>query len=395
VAFASLAVGHGCVADETPVGTTQTEDLREIQIDCSINGGASSFAEVRDLVYGGDPGFVNNTYPWDDLPRRGAPLHGLFDVITGVLSNDCSQIVQCDREWRDNRLGHDKIIHAPGICASATWVIEDGVGTHLDAGGSSQPYSGLFASGTKVNGMVRLSSATNVVAPDAWILPASWAVAVKLFPAPADEPNRRVRSVNFSMFDQNGVSGTRSREMLRPDEDGSHYFVNWLYGDSFGARTMISSLDKFVRPHTHNGESLGKQLRLQAIDTLALVTQDGQPIATSDAHYPTVIKLQLASSVPRLDDVAHRFDVGLLQSLNNDFRKQLLAYADGEIVFDIIADRRAEGPDALRSAGSDQRIGTLTLNHMVVSDLCDMDLTFQHRRNGEVFTGWAPSPDEE
>jgi hypothetical protein len=183
--------------------------------------------------------------------------------------------------------------------------------------------------------------------------------------------------------------------MLRPDEDGSHYFVNWLYGDSFGARTMISSLDKFVRPHTHNGESLGKQLRLQAIDTLALVTQDGQPIATSDAHYPTVIKLQLASSVPRLDDVAHRFDVGLLQSLNNDFRKQLLAYADGEIVFDIIADRRAEGPDALRSAGSDQRIGTLTLNHMVVSDLCDMDLTFQHRRNGEVFTGWAPSPDEE
>jgi hypothetical protein len=394
-AVVSILVGYGCaLEEEQPVATTQTEDLTEVQMDCSINEGVSSFEEIRELVYGGDPGFVNNTYPWNRLPKRGAPLSALFDVITGGLSRDCSQIMQCSRDWRDNQEGHDKIIHAPGICASATWSIDDGTGVNLVSGGEAQPYTGLFASGTKVNTIVRLSTATNVVKPNPWTLTAAWSIGVKLFPAPADQPDTPVRTVNFAMFDQNGVAGTRSHEMLRPDDDGHHFFANWLYGDGFAARTMISTLDKFVKPHTHNGESVGKQLRLQALDSLALVTQDGQDVDKSAAHYPTVIKLQLAESVPYLDEVSDRIDTGWFHTLNNDFRKQLLAYNDGEIVFDIIADRAAEGPDALRSAGGEQRIGTLTLDRMVVSDLCDQDLTFQHSRNGEVFTAWTPTPDE-
>ncbi len=296
-------------------------------------------------------------------------------------------------EWRENLEGRDKIIHAPGVCASATWSIDAGSGYHV-AAGSDQPYTGLFASGTKIDGIVRLSTATNVVKPKSWPLKAAWSIGVKLFPAPADQPNKTVRSVNFAMFDQNGVSGTRSSEMLRPDGGGSHFFANWLYGDGIGARTMISALGKYVRPHTNMGESLGTQLRLQALDTLALVTQEGADVALGDAYYPTIIKLQLADSVPFLDEVSDRLDLGFWDTLSNDFRKQLLAYNDGEIVFDIIADTRAEGPDALPGADTSQRIGTLTLDRMVVSDMCDLDLTFKHSRNGKVFTGWAPSPSD-
>jgi hypothetical protein len=76
--------------------------------------------------------------------------------------------------------------------------------------------------------------------------------------------------------------------------------------------------------------------------------------------------------------------------LERDFRDQLLSYRDGEIVFDVIADNDAAGPMAVRAAGLDHRIGKLRLDHMAVSDVCDRRLTFQHRRSGEVFSGWRP-----
>ena len=75
---------------------------------------------------------------------------------------------------------------------------------------------------------------------------------------------------------------------------------------------------------------------------------------------------------------------------NRSARIALINYKDGEIVFDVIADNDAKGPAALRPLGADHRIGRLTVDHMVASDVCDRQLSFKHRRNGEVFTGWRP-----
>ena len=39
--------------------------------------------------------------------------------------------------------------------------------------------------------------------------------------------------------------------------------------------------------------------------------------------------------------------------------------------------------------------GTTQFLHLAVSDVCDKQLSFQHRRSGEVFTGWRPGDGRE
>jgi hypothetical protein len=213
-----------------------------------------------------------------------------------------------------------------------------------------------------------------------------WSIGIKLFPVAADETTTATKTVQLVMFDQNGVAGTFSEEALFSDDPSRpHFFVNWLYGNDVFALSSVAIFNKFVVPHEHLGEPLAKQARLQAIDEVARVTLGGAEVPIEKAHYPSILKITLNPSTPRVADFAED-----PAALADDFRKQLLSYQDGEIVFDLIADTNAQGPDAMRTVGSDQKIGQLVLDAMVVSDVCDHHLTFQHRRNGQVFTGWRP-----
>jgi hypothetical protein len=190
------------------------------------------------------------------------------------------------------------------------------------------------------------------------------------------------------MFDQNGVDGTSSPEMLRSEDPSQpHFFSNWLFGNGVFAAASLTIFNRFVTPHMQLGHPIKQEARLQALDEVARTTSTGDDVPIESAHYPSILKIQLADTTPTLAQVASRA-AGV--DLSRDFRDQLLAYADGEIAFDVIADNEAQGPAALRRAGAEARIGGLRLDHMVVSDVCDKLLSFRHRRNGEVFTGWRP-----
>jgi hypothetical protein len=176
--------------------------------------------------------------------------------------------------------------------------------------------------------------------------------------------------------------------MLRSDDPGRpHFFMNWLFGSDPLALASITIFNRFVEPHRNRGAELERQARLQAIDEVGSVSVGGGSIALDSVHYPSILKLMLSEDVPTLDEVAARAS-GV--RLDDDFRNQLLSYRDGEIVFDIIGDNFADGPEVMRTVGATQRIGRLTLDRMVVSDVCDNHLTFKHRRFGEVFSGWRP-----
>jgi hypothetical protein len=363
-----------------------------VPIDCS-NSAPSSFDEVKATIYKDDPTRHSRVYGRGEMPVRGRPLSSLADAVAGVFgkgfSHDLSQILQCTRDYRENLDDHDKVIHAPGICATATWEIDAATsGVNRSAGGERQPYTGLFAPRTKVNAIVRLSSGTNVSVPNAHLLKPSWGIAVKLFPTPVERTDERVSTVQIVMFDQSGVAGSSSSEMLRSDDPAQpHYFTNWLLGDDPFALVSIATFNNFVKPHEQLGTPLVQEARLQAVDEVARVTNEGAEIPMAEAHYPTVLKIQLAESTPHLADIAQRAPGA---DLTRDFREQLMTYQDGEIKFDVIADNDGHGPAALRSTSAMQRIGQLTLDHMVVSDVCDKQLTFKHRRQGQVFTGWRP-----
>lgn len=384
----ALALAMGCETGD-PQAQSAEGEVQEVAMDCNERAVDSSFADVRKTVYEPGESFLgvsNQVYEWNEVPKRGSPLGALVDVAGGGLSEDLSQILQCRRDYRSNPENVDKIIHAPGICASATWTIDDtseGLNVNTNA---VAPYTGLFAPGTRVNAIVRISSGTNQSNPNAWVLGASWSIGIKLFPVPSDQPNTPTKTVQLVMFDQNGVAGTFSQEALFSDSASRpHFFANWLYGNDAFAVSSVAIFNKFVVPHEHLGTPLAKQARLQAIDEVARVAVGGAEVPIEQAHYPTILKLSLDPATPRVRDLVEDFSY-----VASDFRKQLLVYYDGEIVFDIIADKNAKGPDAMRTVGRDQKIGQLVLDAMVVSDVCDRHLTFKHRRHGQVFTGWRP-----
>jgi hypothetical protein len=380
-----LAAGVGCGAQEEE--TNGSEDSFTEQAIACDNPGSRSFASVRDAVARPSP--TNVIHARGRMPKRGRPHSSFVDALTGGFSHDASQILQCTRDFRENANQGDKIIHAPGVCATATWEM-NGVsgGVNRNAENQRMPYTGLFAPTTKVNAIVRISSGTNISDPTGKVLLPSWGLGIKLFPAPASRPDQPASSVQIVMFDQSGVAGSASREMLRSDNPSEpHFFTNWLYGSDLFALASLTIFNRFVTPHTHLGTPLAKQARLQAIDEAARVTGAGVPVPIENAHYPTILKVQLAEGVPTLDEIAAR-NPGV--DLGGDFRDQLVSYTDGELVFDIIGDNDALGPEPLKRVGSEQRIGSLRLGAPVVSDVCDKELTFKHRRQGEVFSGWRP-----
>jgi hypothetical protein len=386
-ALAGLASVGACASKGGDATGSGESDFHEVPIACD-DAGLRSFDQVKQSVYAASP--QNRVYAQGTMPSRGNPASSAVNALSGGFDHDGSQILQCTRDYRANPSNADKIIHAPGICASATWTIgANAVGVDRSQGGARLPYTGLFAPGTELNAIVRLSSGTNVPAPNARLLQPSWGIAVKLFATPPSRPDVPARTAQIVMFDQNGVDGTSSREMLRSDDPSQpHFFSNWLFGDGVFAQASLAIFNRFVAPHTQLGQPIKQEARLQALDEVARITGTGGDVPIESAHYPSILKIQLAESTPALDQVASRAATGV--DLSADFRDQLLAYADGEIAFDVIADNDAQGPAALRSAGTEAKIGGLRLDHMVVSDVCDKLLTFQHRRNGEVFTGWRP-----
>jgi hypothetical protein len=388
VVCGAVAALAACAANEADTGSTQGA-FHEVSIECDDNA-LRSFNQVKASIY--EPGGErqNQIFVQGAMPTRGNPASSAANALTGGFDHDASQILQCTRDYRANANNADKIIHAPGICASATWEMSDGAaGVNRSQSGARQPYTGLFAPGTKLNAIIRLSSGTNVPEPNARVLPPSWGIAVKLFATAADRPDDPARTAQLVMFDQNGVDGTSSREMLRSDDPSQpHFFSNWLYGNGVFAVTSLAIFNRFVTPHTQLGQTVKREARLQALDEVARIAANGEDIPMEKAHYPTIMKIQLGDETPSLADVASRAAAGV--DLSRDFRDQLVNYHDGEIVFDLIADNDARGPAALRPLGVDHRIGRLTVDHMVSSDVCDRQLSFKHRRNGEVFTGWRP-----
>jgi hypothetical protein len=224
-----------------------------------------------------------------------------------------------------------------GVCASATWEI---------TGGS---FSGLFAKGTKVNAIVRLSTGSDNTgtgkSPPILGIYRVPAIGIKLFPT--QDPSKSVVTQNIVAFDSNGFDGNGNKWFLQSDS----WWSTWLYGSSFVTKGFVKCFEKFV----DNG-------RFQSVRGAARINQNGQFIGESNVVSPGLLKI--TPSAP-----------SLVTSVPDDFRKELMMYGDGEMKFNIIAISNQD-PDAL--INSNNVIGRVTLNAPVISQNCDYFLHFHH-----------------
>jgi len=306
-----------------------------------------SFANVNKNIYANplvahiNPRSYSGVFP----KNTGATIFELGHIILPIpivsdrIQYALNRTLTSTADWRPVESQAAKLFHSMGVCASATWEIIQGV---------SQNYTGLFAQGTKVNAIVRLSVGSDNVgtskSPPVLGIHRVPAIAIKLFPT--QDPNLNVYTQNILAFDSNGFDGNNNPWYLQ-----GNWWSSWLYGNSLVTKGFVKSFERFV----DNG-------RFQSVRHAARVNQNYQLIPEQNVRSPALIKI--TTTAPKLN-------------VNNldDYRKELMLYGDGEIKLNIIAIPNQD-PDALINANT--VIGRVTLNSPVISNNCDYFLHFHH-----------------
>jgi hypothetical protein len=281
-----------------------------------------SFGIVRDEVY---------AHPEGSLPCYPGLTPGTF--VRAVLGLGGELVLRAAKTLASTdalKPAAPKILHPNGVCAEATWTID----------GQSQA-TGLFATGTQTNAMVRFSTA------DARTLSAKgknriFGFAVKLFPVRAD--GKQVASTNILTLGEKGQTGAPRASYLVPSDKGEAiYFSNEAPGGGIGSKVLGWVLKRF-----------DKNPIFQPLRESASVTADGKPVAHPVS--PGLIRL-----VPDMSHAARLHTAA-------DFRSEILQYDAGEIRFNV------ELTDGTH-------LGTLVVGKPVVSKACDEELTFHHTLN--------------
>lgn len=290
----------------------------------AVAGTPHSFHEVRARIF--DHPLVEPTPPpFGFLPE----LSLLMEALSGRLSKRLAATLVNTDDFKDSVL---KPIHRQGICADAAWDME--VATSA---------TGLFESGTHVNGIVRFASGTNR-AEYSRVLPRNFGIAIKLFPgSDADAP---VHSANAFVFDQYGLAGeVRPGFLVKNAGAPDITFSNVTNGTRLLNRMGNFVLGRFDKP------ALSRPLY-----QLAEVNGAGQAVFAADMP----ARMVLVAQHPE------RFPVPVPE----DYRRELAAYAPGTLKFDVLI--------AMDAADDPTRVGTLTILNTVLSAACDAELHFAH-----------------
>ncbi len=309
----------------------------------------SSFEEIRSLVYAAPS-------PADLPEYEGASDWETFQaIILSIVSTriDASmrRTLASSSDYKDAAV---KLFHPKGVCAEGEWEVTQ-----------PSPYTGLFAEGTRVPSIVRMSASGNntryttpvPLLPLFLQRPRSFGLAVKLFPA-ADR-RHPVRTCNVLLFDQTGIDGNPSPWYMRgaPRHGGGfeeQYFFNWLTG----AGPITSGFAKLFAKFANDP-------RYRRIDALARVDSEGRVV--KDHRAPRFVKLIPVARFQEAEE-ANRWV---------DFRQELLDLARlARLAFDIAVSEN--NPAEERSQDTERRIGRLTLGTPVVSEFGDQQLHFSH-----------------
>jgi hypothetical protein len=285
---------------------------------------ARSYEEVRDHVLAN---------PLTVMPKRDPIGPGDLAVLaraaymgSGALAQRATGLFV---ERTDLRSPAQKLTHSAGVCMEATWAVTSGPGT------------GLLAPGTHVPALVRLSVANNQVqGADA---PRSFALGIKIFPA--ESTASAVLSVNLVTNDQFGINGIArpSVTQLAP-EHGPIIYSNHIGGAGPVPDMLMRA---FLKIDPKPSE--------RPLYPLTTVTSEGatigQPVTPDRIHF---IQRKVRAVEPKVD-----------------FREELLQYETNELVFDMVLPPQSVVPNG-------ERIGVLTLGKPMVTEACDLELTFFH-----------------
>jgi hypothetical protein len=314
--------------------------------------GQSSFEEIRSKVYA-------NPRTQNDLPQyEGAGAWETFrattlSMVSERIAASMRRTLSSQSDYKDATV---KLFHPKGVCGEATWEILAG-----------NRYTGLFAKGTRIPAIVRLSTGGNntkyyATLPTSEVLGhhRNLGVAVKLFPT--QDRAAKVATQNLLTFDQTGLDGNPSPWFMRgartkANQYGEQFFTNWMAGTGLVTTGFARLFSAFAT-----------DVRLRRIDHLGATDGRNQPVPTP--HAPRFVKL-VPSATFHADQRQNQWD---------DFRKELLDLGKlGALAFDIIA--TDSNPTEPSAADPGIQIGRLTLGSPVVSEFCDQQLHFPHLPN--------------
>jgi hypothetical protein len=312
----------------------------------------SSFADVHNQVYGLP--YISAPLPtyggpsWDALAR--APFGGgeLIDRVKGTLTVD-----------ENFKPMAPKLLHPMGVCADAEWKIESGsVGT------------GLFAAGTDIHAIVRMSAA-DVNISYVKGEKRKFGLAIKLFPS-GTESDKAVETANIFTLDHTGLDGEDRESYLYPASlNAPLYFQNTALGgqDDWKIRTLVWILKQY--------DEVGAQYR--TLEKLAAVDQNGMSIASPKA--PLLVRF-----VPVVNETADQ----KAKHIKADLREEILSYDAGQISFEIWVSKvdMFSALSNFASFAADTqfsefvKVGQLTIGKAVASKICDQSLHFHHNKIG-------------
>lgn len=316
VAFAS------CASPNEDVASTEGH-LDEVAV-------GSRFADVREKIYA--------------TPLATLPAHNGLDLWTVVEnfvgSSDWPTQGLSVRSRRifvdqaDERREGEKWLHPRGACAEARWTIDEGSAA-----------TGLFAKGTSVPALVRLSSGDRVSEGGTAAGGRIMGMAVKLFPTTSDQ--QRVTTRNIIMLDKYGFERSTRNHPWVEDDGAPVYFTNVAPAKSALGKVLSTFFDRFDKPNFARP--------VYGVARASVGKSSDLPHAVT----PYEIRFVAKAGTPLPPDTT-----------SLDFRSEVVA--EPPVSLDIVM----QSLDGTHDEA--QRIGSLALGRFVVSDYCDLQLRFHH-----------------
>jgi hypothetical protein len=275
------------------------------------------------------------------------------EISAAILTNSATIDKRSLRLRRDQSriLVHDgeekptegiKAFHPFGACSTAKWRITQ-----------PTPFSGLFATNTEVDALIRFSAGGNneTTHADLGLVHRLVGFAVKLFPGA--RPTTKTESQNIVVFDEFGPHGNPSPWFFKKEDGQPTFFANWVFGNDPITHGNVNMFTRSV-----------SEPRTISLTALATVRADGTFEKASAIRAPKFIKF-----VPNIRREVARQDTA---------RKELDEYADGDIELAVhLLDESARDGDAIPSYSN--QVGVLTaVSKPLVSPYCDRKIQFHH-----------------
>jgi hypothetical protein len=300
----------------------------------------TSFASLRAALYAN---------PRSDLPAH--PGLDLMSVVKNMFLDSADHPseglgIQSRRVFVDESdvrpTVEPKWLHPRGACAEARWIVTE-----------PNPATGLFAAGTNIPALVRISSGDKAseYPTDGRI----FGMALKLFPT--TDLNQAVNTTNMITLDQYGLERSK-RPFLFVNEPASEpvYFTNVAPAKSGLGKFLSKFFDRFDKPNFARPVYATAQAKVGGGEVEEFVTPyevrfvASTPAVAAEAPFP-------------------------------DFRNELLTKQKRTL--DIVI-QSMDGNTHLAKT-----IGRLEFGDFVVSDFCDLSLGFHHSPIEDQWTKYS------